>query len=220
MTLTGPALFQVYANRLRVHAHWLIAEGYARMDNTAFANKEEPVITGELVREMRAYLESEGDAPAWASYYSVHDDPPLSVNGKLGKARPRVDIEFERVARGPRPRLRFEAKRLDSATGHTVSGYLGRDGLGCFLSGRYPMTHGEAGMLGYVQSEDETFWAERIGAALSRNRAELAAMDPPLSHQRVHPALHHTYCSHHRLRRNEAPFAVHHVLLHFAASGG
>ena len=79
----------------------------------------------------------------------------MNVQGKLGKSRPRVDIEFERVVRGKRPRLRFEAKRLNSATGHTVAKYLGEEGLGCFLSGKYPMMHAEAGMLGYVQGEDE-----------------------------------------------------------------
>jgi len=220
MTSIGPDLFQAYVNRLRVHAHWLIAEGYARMDNAAFAGEEEPAITGELVREMRTYLESGDRAPAWVCYYSIHDDPPLSVGGRLGKARPRVDIEFERMAHGPRPRLRFEAKRLDSTTGHTVSGYLGRDGLGCFLSGRYPMTHSEAGMLGYVQSEDETIWMERIASALSRDREGLAVMDPLLSYQRVHPGLHYTYCSRHSRDKNEAPVVVHHVLLRFGASGG
>jgi len=220
MTSNGPDLFQTYVNTLRAHAHWLIAEGYARMDNAAFASEEEPAITGELVREMRAYLEAGDGAPAWVCYYSIHDDPPLSVSGKLGKTRPRVDIEFERAARGPRPRLRFEAKRLDSTTGHTVSGYLGRDGLGCFLSGRYPMTHGEAGMLGYVQSEDETTWVERMVSALSRGREGLAVMDPLLSHQRVHPALHHTYCSRHRRNKDEAPVVIHHVLLRFGGSAG
>ena len=220
MSSIGPDLFRVYVNRLRVHAHWLIAEGYARMDNAAFAGGEEPAITGELVREMRAYLESGDRAPGWVYYYSIHDDPPLSVDGRLGKSRPRVDIEFERIARGQRPRLRFEAKRLDSTTGHTVSGYLGKDGLGCFLSGRYPMTHGEAGMLGYVQSEDETTWAEQIGSALRRDRERLAALDPSLSYQRMHPALHHTYCSRHSRDNREPPIVIHHVLLRFGASQG
>jgi hypothetical protein len=58
MSAPTPTLAQTYAAALRGHALRLIAEGYARMDNAAFASAEEPAITGELVREMRAYLES------------------------------------------------------------------------------------------------------------------------------------------------------------------
>lgn len=56
MTPAGPTLFQGYCEALRRHAHRLIAEGYERMDKTAFAGTQEPAITGELVREMRAFL--------------------------------------------------------------------------------------------------------------------------------------------------------------------
>jgi len=213
--LAGPSLFQAYLNSLRTHAHCLIAEGYARMEKAAFAVEQEPVITGELVRVMRAYLESEETAPSWAPYYTIHDDPPLSVGGRLGKARPRVDIEFERVVFGPRPRLCFEAKRLNTPTGHMVSGYLGEDGLGCFTSGRYPMTHGEAGMLGYVQSESEEIWAKRIEFALCKDKAKYGATDPSFSHQRMHSSLRHTYLSHHRRNKGAGAFLVHHVLLRF-----
>lgn len=215
MSATGPDLFQTYAKQLRAHAHRLIAEGYARMDKATFASEQEPAITGELVRHMRAYLESGEGTPAWVRYYSVHDDPPLSVDGKLGKARPRVDIEFERVSYGPHPRLRFEAKRLNSETGHRVSVYLGREGLGCFLSGQYPTTHGEAGMLGYVQSEDEATWAERITETLCRNGPQYAVADPPFAHQRVCVTLPHTYASHHVMKDAKSPVLIHHVLLNF-----
>ena len=216
MSVTGPALFQTYAKQLRAHAHRLIAEGYARMDKAAFASEQEPAITGELVRQMRAYLESGAGVPAWVRHYSIHDDPPLNVDGRLGKARPRVDIEFERVAYGPRPRLRFEAKRLNSTNGHTVSVYLGRDGLGCFLSGRYPATHGEAGMLGYVQSEDETAWSERIAEALRRNGPRYAVVAPPLAPESVCTGLPQAFVSHHVMgNAARASLAITHVLLRF-----
>jgi hypothetical protein len=215
MTLPSPSLFQAYSNRLSAHAHCLIAEGYARMQKAAFATEQEPAITGELVRQMRAYLESSATAPNWAAYYTIHDDPPRSVGGKLGIARPRVDIEFERVVSGPRPRLQFEAKRLDRPTGHTVSGYLGKDGLGCFTSGRYPMTHHEAGMLGYVQSETEKIWANRIEFALLKEKAKYMATDPPFSHQRVHSLLRYTYLSHHCQDERAESVIIHHILLQF-----
>lgn len=215
MTPTSPTLLQAYSAALREHAHWLIAEGYARMDKPAFAREEEPAITGELVREMRVFSESGSDAPEWVAFYSIHGDPPLDGSGKLGKSRPRVDIEVERVTRGPRPRLRFEAKRLSSVTGHTVAWYLGEDGLGCFLSGKYPTTHGEAGMLGYVQSGSETVWAKQIESKLSRDKERQGTVSPPFALQRVHAALDHTYVSHHQRRRDAASVVIHHILLRF-----
>ncbi len=214
MTQTGPALFQAYGDALRRHAHWLIAEGYQRMDATAFARVEEPAITGELVRKMRAFLESGSNAPAWVAYYAIHDDPPLDAGGRRGRSRLRVDIEFERVTAGTRPRLRFEAKRLCTATGHTVAKYLGEEGLGCFLSGRYPTTHGEAGMLGYVQSENEAGWAGRIASELSRCGQESGIVSSPLAQQQTHAALRHTYISHHQ-QRPDKDLTIHHVLLLF-----
>ncbi|MDO9543415.1 MAG: hypothetical protein Q7J98_14000 [Kiritimatiellia bacterium] len=219
MTLTDLSLFQTYARTLCVHACHLIAEGYARMDKAVFASEQEPAITGELVREIRIYMESANDTPAWVDCYSIHDDPPLSVSGKLGKFRPRVDIEFECVAKGPRPRLRFEAKRLNSTTGHTVARYLGKEGLGCFLSGRYPMTHGEAGMLGYVQSDDEVTWAKRIETMLRREEGKHAVMDPPFTRKYLCPLLLHYYASQHRRLYGNAPVIIHHILLSFVANG-
>ena len=214
MSATSSNLFQAYAVAMRTHVFRLIAEGYARMDKARFGVEQEPAITGALVEQMRAFLETDADAPSWCAYYSIHDDPPLNVGRKLGKSRPRVDIEFERVACGKRPRLRFEAKRLDSATGHSVSVYLGNDGLGCFLSGKYPTTHAEVGMLGYVQSDDEATWAKRIASALSRNRNEYSVEDPAFSEHPTSTGLARMYISHHHT--TAAPHTlVYHVLLRF-----
>jgi hypothetical protein len=185
------------------------------MDKAAFSQQQEPAITGELVREMRAYLELGPAAPVWAANYSIHDDPPLNTDGRLGSSRRRVDIVFERLAPGTRPRLQFEAKRLDSNTGHTVAGYLGGEGLGCFLSGRYPLTHSEAGMLGYVQSASEEAWAKKIAFQLSANSAAYGVELPPFERQRIVETLDHTWVSHHRRSFAENLITVHHILLSF-----
>ncbi len=216
--MSAPALtlFQAYAAAMRGHALQLIAEGYACMDHTRFADAHEPAITGELVARMREFLESGGDGPAWREYYSIHDDPPLNVDGRLGKARSRVDIEFECVSRGggKRPRLRFEAKRLNTVTGHTIAAYLGTDGLGCFLSGKYPMTHAEAGMLGYVQSEDEPTWAGRISSALEHSADRYGSVGPAFCGRHSPGKPPYTYVSHHDTRA--APqITILHVLLRF-----
>lgn len=220
MTAAGPALRPAYADALCKHAHWMIAEGYERLEIATFERAQEPAITGELVQAMRGFLESGESAPSWVTLYSLHDDPPIEAGGRRGRSRLRVDIEFERIAAGRRPRLRFEAKRLCSDTRHTVAGYLGKDGLGCFLTGRYPTTHGEAGMLGYVQSGGESAWAEKIAVRLSEAKAEHGSLPPPFTHQQVHAGLRHTYASHHQDRRGKGRLVIHHVLLRFGAGRG
>lgn len=73
MTAADPALRSAYAEALRRHAHWIIAEGYQRLEQATFARAREPTITGELVRAMRAFLESGDEAPPWVTRYSIHD---------------------------------------------------------------------------------------------------------------------------------------------------
>ncbi len=205
---------RVYATTLRIHAHKLIAFGYERMDRSLYFDWEEPSITGELVRMIREFTESD-DAPDWAVYYSLGDDPPLNVSKKFGKSRPRVDIEFEKTGvRGPRPRLRFEAKRLGKSKGHTISAYLGAEGMGCFISGKYPLTHNEAGMLGYIQAGKEENWSDQIEKALKEMADKYSVASPPYNHQKICD-LEHTYVSYHCLESRVAVIAIHHLLLRF-----
>jgi hypothetical protein len=185
--------------------------GYHELNPTDHANSEEPDITGELVRVMREILERDS-SPDWVEYYSIHDDPPLNVPDRQGRRRPRVDIEIERVNRGPRPRLRFEAKRL--GTQHLVGPYLGDDGLGCFTSGMYPLTHPEAGMLGYVQSDDEASWAAKIETALRRAPARYSTTKAKAwGPYQITAQLAHTYRSRHNCQAIAEELQIFHILL-------
>lgn len=149
-------LAPAYTEALRIHSLKLVALGYARMTPADFVTAEEDAITGELTREMKGVLE-DPDAPDWMESYSVTEQVRANTRNKLGKRRPIIDIEFERLQRGRRPRLRFEAKRL--GPNHPASGYFGDGGLEAFVTGYYDRTHEDAGMLGYVQSYDEPQWA-------------------------------------------------------------
>jgi hypothetical protein len=206
-------LCNVYQSSLRTHAHELIVMGYQELHAEDFAHFQEPEITGELGRAMRGVLEW-ASAPDWVVYYTILDDPPLDVPGKKGKRRPRVDIEFERITRGMRPRLRFEAKRL--GRNHGVKPYLGKDGLGCFTSGKYPLTHPEAGMLGYIQSGDEAAWAAKIEAALRKDPATYCVANGVLweSHH-ITSRLAHTYRSKHHCPALGEDIRIFHILLRF-----
>ena len=143
MTLPVPTLLQAYCEALRRHAHEFISIGYQRMDKAAFAKQKEPAITGELVREMRTFMESGHGAPFWV------------------------------------------------------------------------LTHGEAGMLGYVQSDSEEAWAEKIASRFSADPQAYGIVPPPIARQRIVPGLQHTWVSRHRRSAGGDTVVVFHVMLRF-----
>src|SRR5262245_13148214 len=130
----------IYRKGFLKEVHALIALGYARLDRDKVRDAQEPAVTGELVRTIRKLIDGR-DSPRWASRYSVHDNPPVNVQELQGKKRPLVDIEMERTGTGPHPRFQLEAKRFPVAKRDAVGEYVGEDGLGCFLTGRYAATH-------------------------------------------------------------------------------
>ncbi len=142
------------------NCHILVLRGYELIKTADLSQAEETSITGELVRGVREVIESE-DAEAWMQLFDVHDDPPQNVSGKLGRSRPRVDIEFVRLSgQGKRPRFHIEAKRLYRP--NSVEKYFGEDGLGCFIVGRYAAKEAVGGMLGYVQTDTALEWLGRL----------------------------------------------------------
>lgn len=207
-----------YERQFVPRVHQLIKLGYDRLNPRRYATAEETAITGDLVEAMDAVLDE--PAERWMRYYSVHDDPPVNEphrrgqQRRIGKARRRVDIRIDSARTSPRSRFRFECKRL--GPGHGVSHYLGHDGLGCFLTCAYARDDERAGMLGYIQSEDEATWAFRIEQALLSAPADSAVrrestwrLDP------VIPALGHTYRSGHSRTTRRGPIEIYHTMLRF-----
>src|SRR5581483_2390114 len=82
-------------------------------------------------------------SPDWCDMIDILDDPPIPGGGRTGRGRWRPDLIFKSMERRPRPTYHFEAKRL-RAQGN-VKEYLGADGLGCFISGKYASESDEAG---------------------------------------------------------------------------
>ena len=205
-------LFEAYVQQLRVDAVRLIWLGYQRLNPMSFAMSDEDDVTDELVEQINR-VRQDPAAPNWVDRYEVHEQRRKRIDGKRGKDRPIMDIEIERNRHGPRPRLGFEAKRL--GRGHTVGNYLGNEGLGAFLTGYYPTTHGESGMLGYVQEDTSADWSAKLEQELSRdpNKHRLAdngkwRLSPSASSA---PAF---YSNHTDSKGN--PLLVIHVLLPFA----
>jgi len=155
------------------YALFLIIAGHKRLtENTVdYSNKEEPIITGELVRCANEYIDSTS-SPAWTNLYDVKDESPENTKERLGKDRKKVDIVCTRTGTRPRSRIKFEAKRL-KRPGFPVGKYVGRTGLGEFISGDYAPQCNTAGMLGYIQSDNCDYWAKQIPDALNKKKKEV-----------------------------------------------
>jgi hypothetical protein len=207
-----PAEAETYRRQFVVMVHRILAGGFAalRSRSSDLAAKEETAITGLLVDQMQLLLESRR-CPRGAEHFAVHDDRPESAQGIEGKRRPRIDLFVERTGRGPRPKFHFEAKRLNA--GSSVAAYVGAEGLGRFLSGKYAKDAPDAGMLGYVQDDFPGTWADRIEKKLDSERAQHGL--PPAgevweAHSLVKELAYSYRATHTREGR---PFQVFHVLL-------
>jgi hypothetical protein len=105
---------------------------------------------------------------------------------------------------------------LDIISASCLRQYLGEEGLGCFTSGKYPLTHPEAGMLGYVQSNDETTWAAKIAIALTRAPDAYCIADNTLwDGYQITPQLVYTYRSRHHCQTLGEDIDIFHTLLRF-----
>jgi hypothetical protein len=201
----------LYREAFIAKCHHLVLMGYSQMNAPAFKAAEETVVSGELVKEIKSILESEG-APDWADRFDVHDDPPQNAPGRLGKRRRRADIGFIFVQRGVRPRFLFEAKRLYNSG--CLGAYLGANGLGMYISGEYAPGDFDAGMLGYVQVRTIDRWTDKIRHAIAKDRKKYqVASDGDFRPQTVVAGLSTHRSSHNR--KKSLPIAIYHSFLGF-----
>lgn len=198
----------------RVHS--LVKAGYDRLQTAKYASAQEPSITGDLASEIEDLLEYPTES--WMRFFRVYDDPPVNEPRRSGigkgRARKRVDIKLDSSESSPYTRFHFESKRLGRY--HPVGKYLGDDGLGCFLSGRYAASETRAGMLGYVQRGDEPTWASRIEADITNgvDRFRVTAD----GNWECHPLiadLPHTYTTCHNREKQLGKIRIYHSLLRF-----
>ncbi len=138
----------------------LIVRARQALDTSSLRNSEEPHITGLLVGHARELLEDENADPTFEHLEIIDDPPQNDLPDRVGKGRPRIDIEFVRTGRGKRPRFHVEAKRLYRSD--SVNEYFAPGGLGMFLSGSYASQWPSAGMIGYVQNESSAGWLIRL----------------------------------------------------------
>jgi len=193
----------------------LLLRGYDVIIGEDLSRAEETSITGELVRGVREVLESE-EAEDWMQLFELYDDPPQNIPGRLGRSRPRVDIEFVRLSgRGRRPRFHIEAKRLYRSD--SIKEYFGDEGLGCFIVGRYAAHEAAGGMLGYVQTDTALKWSARIKTGFTEKAGMLRVVfGTCLAEADGLQELGSIQVSrHHREPATLGPIQVFHLLLNF-----
>ena len=164
----GSATGHLFVDAFIRNAHRILFGGYHRLDAPAYQSSEEDEITGDLAREMMNCIA--GSSEPWMQYCQVHDQHPVTAQcgpraaRRVGKRRPKIDLQFVANNGGGFLRFSWEAKRL--GRGHGLSAYFGPAGLGCFLSGQYASDCGFGGMIGYVQHGELNAWKLDIRARL------------------------------------------------------
>lgn len=202
-----------YWSAYRQHVHTLLVWGYTDSRPRVQAKHDEPAITGFIAEAIQNRLDAI-DSPSWCDQIGIKDDPPIPGGGRTGRKRWRPDLIFESVERRPRPKYHFEAKRLRNQ--QSINDYLGKDGLGCFLSGRYAHESDEAGMLGYIQCDNISTWVERLQLAIDQDfqdKNEFLLLSPQRNIQVVN-AFPKEWMSKHD-RHTGRNIVIHHLLLDY-----
>jgi hypothetical protein len=203
----------VYLAKFVKDAHRLLALGYRRLDSASQASTEEEEITESLANAIADLLDEEG-APRWTDRYVVNDEIRLRHPTRKAKKRPRIDIQIVYVKGRPRPRFHFEAKRFGPK--NHVGDYLGKEGLGCFLTGDYARDSEDAGMLGYVQNESCDWWAKKIEQSLQKDTRKYGVVTGTSWEAHcVIEELPHCYRTRHERPSVGRPVCVYHTLLLF-----
>ncbi len=205
-----------YVARFHRDALYLIIAGHEKLteNTTDYSNEEEPNITGELARCANEYIDSTS-SETWASFYDVKDESPENTKGRLGKHRKKVDIVCTRTGTRPRSHMKFEAKRLKKTTRFTVGEYVGKTGIGEFISGNYAPESDTAGMLGYIQSDDCDYWAGQIADALDKKKKEVHVIKDGQWQKARFENVNDCYKTRHNRLTVERELLVYHLLLDF-----
>ena len=162
--------------------HQLIQLGhqYARsqIESADSKGQQEPAITGFIVGALQRRKTTLHRNPGWIEHYSFHDDKPVEYESRTGTSRFRADIVIEWSFTGS-PEFIIEAKRLKTST--HVHAYVGGEGMGCFVSGRYASRYDAAAMLGYVQNDSLTKWNQKVKAKVDKESTTLSLVSSGIS---------------------------------------
>jgi len=163
--------FGSFTQAFRKHVHTLLYWGYnGALSRITNDSHDETVLTGFICEGLKNKLRS-FIVPDWCRYYAVFENRPEEKDGIAGKKRSLPDIVIEGTMQG-RPEFIFESKRLKGKD-FGVAKYTGKDGMGCFIEGKYASRYDEAGMIGYVQGDSLPYWKSAIREKINKDSTDL-----------------------------------------------
>jgi hypothetical protein len=204
-----------YDYGFRRDAHQLLAWGYQDVLPQIHCNLTEEEITGIIVEAIEKRLD-DPSTPEKFDRYSIDEEKPISVEGRKGKKRRRLDLVVVSGHSRPRPKYIFEAKRLRK-NGYPISEYVGKDGLQCYIKGIYASQYPEAAMIGYIQSDAAIYWENELKRRFNHDPNNDLCIKQILHKTQVLTSLPDAWVSEHE-RVVSGSITVYHIFLNCSAS--
>lgn len=204
-----------YDYGLRRDAHQLLAWGYEDSAAKIHCDLQEEEITGLIVEAIEKRLDTPS-TPEKFDRYSIDEEKPISVEGRQGKKRRRLDLVVISGHCRPRPKYIFEAKRLRK-NGYPIGKYVGKDGLQCFVKEVYASQYPEAAMIGYVQSDATSYWESELKRSFDRDLNNDLRTIQILQQVQVVSSMSNVWVSEHE-RITGSVIAVYHIFLNCSAA--
>lgn len=204
-----------YDYGFRRDAHQLLAWGYQDVLPQVHCNLTEEEITGLIVEAIEKRLD-DPYTPEKFDRYSIDEEKPISVEGRKGKKRRRLDLVVVSGHSRPRPKYIFEAKRLRK-NGYPISEYVGKDGLQCYIKGIYASQYPEAAMVAYIQSDAATYWENELKRRFNHDPNNDLCIKQIVQKTQVLTSLPDAWVSEHE-RVVSGSITVYHIFLNCSAS--
>jgi hypothetical protein len=204
-----------YDYGFRRGAHQLLAWGYQDAFPEIHCNLKEEEITGLIVEAIEKRLDNPS-TPKKFERYSIDEEKPISIEGRKGKNRRRLDFVVVSSDSCPRFKYVFEAKRLRK-NGYPIGKYVGEDGLQCFVEGVYASQCSEAAMVGYVQSDAASYWVNELKRSFDNDLSNDLCITQLLEKVQVLLPTPDVWVSEHK-RRAGSLITMYHIFLNCSAS--
>ncbi len=204
-----------YDYGFRQDAHQLLAWGYQDALSEIHCNLVEEEITGLIVEAIEKRLDNPS-TPEKFDRYSIDEEKPITVEGRKGKKRRRLDLVVVSGHSRPRPKYIFEAKRLRK-NGYPIGRYVGKDGLQCFVKGVYASQYLEAAMVGYIQSDAASYWEIELKRSFDGDLHNDLRITQLLQKVQVLSSMPDVWVSEHG-RRAGSSITMYHIFLNCSAS--
>jgi hypothetical protein len=203
-----------YDYGFRRDAHQLLAWGHQDASPQIHCDLMEEEITGLIVEAIDRRIDDPTTPEKFLRYY-IEEEKPISVEGRTGKSRRRLDLVVVSGHSRPRPKYVFEAKRLKKSD-CTIGDYVGEDGLQCFIKGVYASEYPEAAMIGYIQNANAGYWEKELNRSFDKDKQNNLAIKQALVKAPFLDSMPDVWVSEHK-REQSISIIVYHIFLNCSA---